>query len=453
MLRLAGAVVGAMLLATPARAEIAAPQLAVGPHAFAVVAGQAAKVAVAWRAVAGATHYRVSWKDVEHDVTATAFESVEAIAGRHALSIVALDKAGHASAATTVQIDIIAITAIAPGATTSAAAPAFAIGTRFASPGRPCSLDPSTPPSGTAARPAHELELQVHTAGRPWLACGEVSVPIIVAPVLVAMEDRAPLPREAPTPLHVTVASVAPLGDRLDIEAIGELDLAEAQRTRGGFDVTVTPRANATSVGLRVMAGALELGRVTVPIAERALAVVVPPTPAPAWFALDVGALAGIFAPPSVGGSASHLGHPTAAADVLATGGSLAGHVGFFPMRDVGLETQVAYVATGYAANGGTSSLLVERIQLAFRAVDDHRYGLRLLLGGDILTELAHRGTSRRATDGGLHYGAAFTIGVTRDLWVRVEAMHMISTAVDASYASSFIAQVGVVTRFGRRDR
>ena len=156
-----------------------------------------------------------------------------------------------------------------------------------------------------------------------------------------------------------------------------------------------------------------------------------------------------MFEPPSVGASASHLGHPTSQADALATGGSLAGHVGFFPLRTVGLEAQLAYVPTGYATGGGTSSLLVERFQISIRAVD----GLRLLFGGDVLTELSHRGTSRRATDGGLHYGAAFTIGVARDLWVRVEAMHMISAALDASYASSFIAQVGVVTRFGRRDR
>ena len=442
--RLAGAVVATLLIATRARAEVAQPQL-VGPHAFALLAGRPATVRAGWRAVAGATHYRVTWKDVEADVTDTAFESIETTAGRHTLSIVAVDKDGHAGPAAHLQIDVVAIAATSPGDTTASTrtgAPAYAIGTRFASPGTPCSL------GGSPAAPA----IQAHTAGRPWLACGEVSEPIIVAPVIVATEPPPPLVRETATTLHVTVASVAPLGDRLDVEAIGELDLGEAQRTEGGFDVAVTPRTDATAVGLRVMAGDLELGRVALPLSDR-VAMVAPPRPRPAWFAVDAGVLAGVFSPAKVGASATHLGHPSAPADTLATGGSFAGHVGFFPLRKVGLEVQVAYVPTGYASGGGTSTLLVERIQLAVRAVDDHRYGLRLLAGGDVLTERARRGTSRHATDGGLHYGAAFTIGVTRALAVRIEAMHLITTSLDAGYASSFVAQVGVVTRFGRRDR
>ncbi len=432
-----------MLCAAHASAAPVPPTFVGGPRAFPLWAGHPAQLRVTWNPVAGATHYRATWQGVDHDVATPALELAEPSPGQRPLSVVALDAGGHASPAATVLIDVVPIVAIAPGATESAQTPAFAVGTRFSSPGATCALDAG----------ARAAEIQATTPGRVWLACGAYATPIIVAPVIVATE-APPLAREAAATIHVTVASVAPLGDRLDIEAIGELDLGEAQRTEGGFDLTVTPRAKATAIGLRVVAGNLPIGGVDLALSERSAPVAPPPPPVGAgWLAVDAGLLAGLFAPQSAGLAATNLGHPMAPADAIATGGALAGHLGYFPIPRAGLEAQIAIMPGSYAAGSGTALVLSERLQLAIRAVEDGRFGLRVLLGADLLTQLAERGTSRHATNGAVHYGAAVTLAIARDLSLRVEALHLITSARDASYASSLLAQVGVVMRFGRRDR
>jgi hypothetical protein len=66
---------------------------------------------------------------------------------------------------------------------------------------------------------------------------------------------------------------------------------------------------------------------------------------------------------------------------------------------------------------------------------------------------LARRETSRRGIVGEVHGGAAFTIEARTDLWVRVEALDVITTAHDAGFGHCLEIQLGVVTRLGRRDR
>ena len=51
-----------------------------------------------------------------------------------------------------------------------------------------------------------------------------------------------------------------------------------------------------------------------------------------------------------------------------------------------------------------------------------------------------------------VHYGAAFTIEAHRNAWLRFEALHVILPSGTAGYANCFEAQLGVMTRFGRRD-
>ena len=424
-----------MLSAASAAAAPAQPTFSGGPRAFALFAGHPAQVRIAWNPVAGATHYRATWLGIDHDVTAPALELTEATPGKRPLTVVALDKDGHASAAATLLVDIVPIVAIAPGSTDSAQAPAYAVGTRFSSPGASCALD-----TGDKAP-----EIQASVAGRAWLACGDYRAPVVIAPVLVASETAA-LVRETATPIHVTVASVAPLGERLDVEAIGELDLGEAQRTAGGFDLAVTPRANATTVGLRVVAGSLAIATLDLPLSDRVAVVAAPPAPDTSWLALDAGVLAGVFVPQHTGAAATNLGHPTTPGDAISTGGSFAAHVGYFPIPRAGLEAQFALMPAGHAAESGTATIASERLSLAIRAVEDRHLGIRVLLGADLLTE-------HHATDGGIHYGAAFTVALAHDLTLRLEALHLITSARDAGYASSLLAQVGVVMRFGRRDR
>ncbi len=97
--------------------------------------------------------------------------------------------------------------------------------------------------------------------------------------------------------------------------------------------------------------------------------------------------------------------------------------------------------------------MLVSRAHVAARIVEDRDYGLRVLAGVDVLAQLVERGTSRRVATGGVHYGAAFTIETRRDMWLRLEALHVILPGQDAGYAHCFELQFGVMTRFGRRDR
>jgi hypothetical protein len=121
-------------------------------------------------------------------------------------------------------------------------------------------------------------------------------------------------------------------------------------------------------------------------------------------------------------------------------------------LRRLGLESEVAIALPGYTDRAGISALAIARAQLAARVVEDQRFGLRLLGGVDLLGVLVERGTSHRNAAGAAHYGAAFTIETRRDLWLRLEALHLITTAQDAGYAHCFELQIGLTTRFGRRD-
>jgi len=96
---------------------------------------------------------------------------------------------------------------------------------------------------------------------------------------------------------------------------------------------------------------------------------------------------------------------------------------------------------------------LINRAQIAARLVEDGRFGLRGLIGGDVLTTTTSSGTSKVGSLGGLHYGAAFSIETRPGVSVRIQALDVITIAQDAGYAHCLELQIGVVTRLGRRDR
>jgi hypothetical protein len=263
-------------------------------------------------------------------------------------------------------------------------------------------------------------------------------VPVVIAPVIVEA-PRRPIPRGAATQVHLTIASVAQLGERLEVVATGGTLLGEPRRTEHGLDLAVTPREGARAAILAVRSREAELGRVE-------LAVTDAPEPEPPrgaappgrWLAIDLGVQFGVLVPPGGGTSAAAI---TAPGETLATGPLVGARVGFFPTPRVGIEGEVAIDAPGYRRGGGTLLLSV-RAHLAARVLEDGRRGLRLLGGAGVLEGA-----------GAVHYGAALTLETRRDIWVRFQALHAITTARDAGYAHCLELQLGVVTRLGRRDR
>jgi len=440
--------------ATPSRPP-ATPAIAAGTRTFVAFGGAPAPVRLTWAPMPGVARYRARWTDagaqidIELPGTAAAFERAENTPGRHQLSVTAIDAAGRESPPAELAVDIVTVAAIAPGTDepTVPATTAFAIGARFSSPGLICKLGHGVPAAQVVAT----------VPGAALLACGgeagqpRVEVPIVIAPVRVAGPIAA-LVRDRTTRVHVTIASVAAIGEQLDVEAIGDLELGDAERTERGLDVAVTVRAGAATGALLVRAGAVELGRVELVLVDPPAAPAAPSTRA-LWFALDAGVQVGGFFPPSEGGGASTLGNPTDPADAVTSGALIGGRLGIFPTRRVGLEVEASLVMAGYADRPGVATLAVTRAQLAVRFVDERQLGLRVLAGADLIGVLDEQATSRRDAVGGVHYGAAFTIETRRNLWLRLQALHVVTTARDAGYAHSIELQLGLVTRLGRRDR
>ncbi|HEX2688235.1 MAG TPA: hypothetical protein VHN14_16510 [Kofleriaceae bacterium] len=461
-MRTTGFLVGCVLLATFATSAAAAPAAhppsapALGQAWYTVVAfaGRPAPIKLAWPALAGVHRFRARWTDagaqVELDLpgTATAFERSDAAPGHHDLSIIAIDGRGSESEPTEVAVDVVAITAIPPGGTPASptAGPAFAIGSTFTSPGLACQL-------GSAPAGPQAVAIAI---GATLLACGggpgqpRVEIPVVIAPVMIA-GPTAPIARETPTRVHITLGSVAPIGATLQVEAIGDLDLGEAERSATGIDVSVTARAGAIHTGLVIRAGDIELGRLELALVDRAP----PPATEPRidWFALDAGGQIGALVLPSDGRGANALGNPSDANDTLTTGPLLGARVGLFPIHRVGIESELSLAVPGYRGHPGQSMVISTRAQLAVRLIDDHRYGLRIIGGAGALGILANRATSQRTVNGAVHGGAAFTIETRPDLWLRIEVLHVLTSAQDAGFAHGMEIQLGVVTRLGRRDR
>lgn len=421
---------------------------AAGTQTF-VIIGEPASIRVSWQPVAGAVRYRARWTDVgapaDVDVTAPMFEHRSAIAGQHQLVVTPIDAGGQPGASATISIDLVEVRAIAPGDETPSASTAFAVGTRFSSPGLACRLGDGEPAQEVIAK----------TAGAHTLTCGgepgqpRVTVPVIVAPVVVAVRTAA-IRRGERTKVEITVASVAPVGDLLKVEAVGDLDLGDAQRTETGIEVPVTVLPGSEVSALIIRAGAIELGRVALePTAARPVVAAV----GPAWFALDVGAQVGAFITPQDGTGATFLGKPMQPADTLGSGPFGGLRAGLFPTRRVGVEVESSIVTASYKGRDGFAAFWVNRGQLAVRLVDDRRFGLRLVGGAGLLSVLTEAGTSRRSSTGSVHYGAAFTYETRPRVSIRLGALHVITVAQDAGYAHCLELQVGVVTRFGRRDR
>jgi hypothetical protein len=450
------------------------PAIAPGTRTFVAFGGAPAAVRLAWAAAQNVARYRARWTDagaaidVELPGTATAFEREERTPGMHQLSVVAIDAEGRESAPVEIAVEVVTVTAFAPGAREPTrpvfsdddddgkrGTNAFAVGARFLSPGLTCQLNDG--PRGA--------EVTASSAGMFTLRCGgdpgqpRVDVPLVIAPVLVHSEVRQ-LVAGRTSRVHVTLASVAPIGPEIEIEAFGEVELGEPERTSGGLDVPVTARATG---GLILRAGAFELGRVALPVVTAAAAAGSVRTirtithsrgtDEPAWGAFDVGGYVGIFVPPTIGLGANAIGVPRRPDDVVGTAPILAVHAGWFPTRRAGLEAELGLGTPGYVNSEGISAIAVGRIQLAARAIEDRSYGLRVIAGADVISTLTERSTSRRDATGGVHAGLAFSVETRAQLWLRVQGLDVIVPARDGGYAHCAELSIGVVTRLGRQDR
>jgi hypothetical protein len=427
----------------PAGKPPSPPSIAPGTRTFVAFAGRPAQVRLTWPAMPGVARYRARWTqsgaliDIELAGTATAFEREVSSAGHHQLTVVAIDAAGRESPPVEVGVDIVAVAAIAPGFDEPLAGnvPAFALGARFRSAGLTCTLgDAPAGPEAVAQKPG-AATLRCSVQGGP-----RIELPVVIAPVIVEGPKR-PLVRGVATKVHLTVASVARIGEHLDVEA-ADADLGPVRRTEHGLEVAVTPRdgAVASSLVVRARRAAGEPGGPGPVVGRVELVVADPPPPPPpppertAWFALDLGYHVGVIAPtgdrPAIGDSAREIIHRP-------LGGV---RVGLFPTRRVGLETELALAAPDYRPAQKTW-VVAARAQVAARVLDG-AVGLTLVGGAGVLS-----------TSGAVHYGGAFTFETRRNLWLRLEVLHVMTVARDAGYAHCLEVQLGLVTRLGRRDR
>jgi hypothetical protein len=273
----------------------------------------------------------------------------------------------------------------------------------------------------------------------------------VIAPIIVDGPKR-PVVRGTATRIHVTVASVAAIGERLEVSPIGDLELTAQDRTAHGFDLTVTVRPGSPEAGLAIVAGAVELGRIALATVDAPPPPTAVAAPDPDWFALELGGHAGMLIPPDLGAASTWIGRPDRPGDAISNAPLVGGRIGFFPIARVGVEVEAGIATPSYAGQPGVAALVLTRGQLAVRAVEDGRYGLRLVAGADLLALLTAQGSSHRDAAGAMHFGAAFTVETRRNLWLRIQALDLVTTARNAGYAHCFELQVGVVTRVGRRD-
>jgi hypothetical protein len=470
MARVGLAAVLACAFVAPAMAQPRrpAPRRLLDPPAFTIrptgalagFVGEGVDVVVAWRSVAEAARYRVSVtnladrKVVDLETTSLRFEKRGLAPGRYELTVAALDATGTEGALSEVlPLNVIEVRAFPPGADKPQAPlrGAYATGTRFSVAGMHCEVS-SAPIDDLLVLPENELRLTkpgiatLRCAGIP----GYLEKQIVIAPITTALQS-ASVQRGQTTTVHVTFASVGWIGGKLDVQAFGDITLGEPTRTEHGLDVPVSAPLAAQRGGFTVHATGFELGRY-----DLALVDAPPPPPPPRepvdWRALDLGGLVGAFVPPTGVSSATTIGRPRNVADVVTAGPLIGARVGLFPIARVGLEAELGFIAGGYGDGSGISQLLTARAQLAVRAVERGRVGIRLIGGAGTWTTLRERGSSQRVTEAEVHFGAALTVETRPNLWLRLQLADLVTAARDNGYAHVIEGQLGIFTRFGRRD-
>ncbi len=469
MVRISLAAVLGCALAAPARAQSEPPRRLLDPPVYTLrpegalpaFPGAGVDVTIGWRPVGEAVRYRATFTNVDTgestdvDTTALRIDKRGLAPGHYQLTIGALDATGMVGALSEpLPLNVIEVRAVPPGAAQPMPPTrgAYVVGTRFSVAGMHCEASEARIDDLLVRA---ENELRVTRPGRTTLYCaglpGYLEAEVLIAPVTVAL--RSPqVTRGTTTTVHVTIGSVARVGDQLAVAGLGDVTVGVPIRTTYGLDVPVTVPLDATAGRLAIQSDTFELGHVDLALVAPPPPAAPPPRPSLDWQALELGGQLGAFFPPSEGGGATTIGDPTAAEDAV-TGGPLVGtRLGFFPIPRLGLEAELSLAAGGYVDESTVSRLLVTRAQLAIRALESGRFGLRLIAGGGAWTTLREHGTSQRSTVGEAHAGLAVTVETSPNLWLRFQLLDLVTSARENAYAHVIEGQLGIVTRFGRRD-
>lgn len=441
-----------------------APVFTIHPQgALPTFAGDTVDVVVGWRPVVDAIAYRVTLTDasghaITLDTNELRFEKKQLAPGNYQLTIAAIDRTGAAGAASEVlPINVIEVRAVPPGGDRPAPPTrgAYAVGTTFSVAGMHCEFG-DAPIDDLLVGPENEARMPM--AGVAVLRCaglpGYLEKQVVIAPVRVTTQSSRVV-RGHTTTINVTLASVASLGERLDVEAIGDITLGEAHRTQFGLEVPVTAPVDAKAATLSVQSAGFEIGRVALELVDGPAPLAAPPPPPlpPIELsAFDIGGFVGLFSPPTGETTGTTLGHPSRREDIITGGPQIGLRLGFFPVSRVGLTGEVALIAGGYVDEANISQILGARGGLEVRAVERGSLGLRLFAGAGALRTLKTRETSSPATDTQVHAGAAVTIETSPNLWLRIQFSDVVTTARDNGYAHCLELQLSVMTRLGRRD-
>jgi hypothetical protein len=447
--------------AAQATSSLAAPELTIFPQgALATFAGDTVDAVVGWRPVVDAIGYRVTLTDATGhataiDTTDLRFQKTGLTPGNYRLTVAAIDRGGAAGAdSEALPLTVLEVRAMPPGAERPMPPTrgAFAAGTRFSVAGMHCEfgdapIDDLLVGAENEARMPMAGVARLRCAGMP----GYLEKQVVIAPVQVTSSSSRVVRGETTT-VSITLASVAALGERLQVDAIGDITAGTVRRTSFGLEVPVTATAKAASGSLRIHGSGVEIGRVQLEIVDGQPPPPPPPLPPIDFKALDIGGFVGLFVPPSGAMDGSTLGHPMDAADVITAGPLVGLRLGFFPLRRLGIVGEGALIAGGYADEANVSQLLGLRAGLEARVAEGGTLGLRIFAGAGSLSTLETRGTSQQATDTTLHAGAAFTVETSPNLWLRFQFSDVVTTALDDGYAHCLELQLSVVTRLGRRD-
>jgi hypothetical protein len=434
-----------------------APNLQTRAKSLAAFGGGGADIRVSWSAVSGAVRYHVMWAGADGKPTDTwsqrlTFQKQDVKAGRYTLTVAAVDTNGMEGALSApLAFDIAEVVAVPPGST--APQPpvrgAYAVGTVFSVPGKTCTLG-----GQTLSRPDKQdaTKVRATSAGLGELHCDSISSPVVIAPVTVGNKE-APLPRGETTTVHVSIGSVASVGDQIEVVGIGGAKpTGPVKRTPMGLDVALAIAPDAEAAAIAIKTGGLELGRTGFDLTDRVAPPPPPPPPGSAAAAFDLAFAAGAFVPTASGmdPAAPAIGRPTTTADVVGAGVSFGPRLGLYLVPRVGIEAELDMLTLPVSDERVLG--LAVRGQLAIRALESKYFGARLIAGAGSISIVQGARTVTPQTSGEVHYGLGLALVTTPGVSLRADALDVVTTSESRGYAHNLELELAVVARFGRRD-
>lgn len=405
-----------------------------------VLGGTTATAGLVWKAIDGATTYRLAVRDASGDptqvVVATKPEADVVLApGTYTATVAAIDADGFESTPSApLPIAIVSAQLIPVGGTRSVTSTTVAKGATLVAPaGKTCELD--------GGAPAGRLALD--RVGTFLVTCGP-SVPLNLDVTAIALSrgaaDRGDLILGAGERASFTLSAASPgvVGEDLSLVASPELHATIERPSPTTFVVTIDAAAATARDGrLSLRAGAVEIAARTVRIeAGPALRPVVrAPAPAP-W---RIGAYGGYQLLDL--GRASDLGDPVQPGAAFDRGGLFGLRAGWLRHR-LGVEVELGLSRAGHRQNAETSTILTARAH----AMLGYREGfgrLALVAGGGTQTVVHANGGSVADTDPVFDWGAMFGVA-PRGILCRLDLRHVLFAASGGGIAHGLELTAGV---------